>query len=155
MKKDGKFTYDEQEDRKCIIPESVEKLYPSIGEKIYQICQANNGDLVYKKSGDKEKIIESIAELLKLGRQPELQNEMIQYFEQMDIESLVELINRKRRTHLWEPSRHDHKYVERDLPMASEKDIARIANQACESARISREIEEELANKNNGNSHKL
>ncbi len=149
MVKEGKIVFVEERDRKFIIPESVEALYPTMYKRLYEKIGAT-GKLEFEKSKGKEEVIGKIHGLLKLGQAQghdlKPTDEMIQYFEkEFDTECLVEFVNRRRRSYLWDTSRHDPRYIEQDLPLASDEEVARIANSVSEWGRIEEEIAAEKA----------
>lgn len=144
MIKDGKIYYDESRDRKFRIAESVCSFYPIIYATLYEEIKKNS-KLEVKRTKSKEEIIKTIKELLIMGlrldHSLEPSDKMKKYFFQnFDIECMVEFLNRERRTFQWPDRRHDYKYIEQDLPLASDEDIERIARNIFE---IGQAIEED------------
>ncbi len=147
MLKEGKIVFDESRDREFIIPESVESLYAIMYKKLYErICE--KGKLEFERSKSKEEIMEVIHGLLKMGQglnhsvQPS--EEMLQYFaKEFDTECMVEFINRKKRSNLWEDRRHDPRYIEQDLPLANADVIKKISESVLEWGKIEEEIAHE------------
>ena len=147
MLKDGKVVFDESRDREFIIPESVESLYAAMYKKLYErICE--KGKLEFERTKSKEEIMRVILGLLQMGQglnhsiQPS--DEMLQYFaEEFDIECMVEFVNRRKRSNLWGDRRHDPRYIEQDLPLASEAVIEEMSKSVLEWGKIEEEIAHE------------
>lgn len=155
MLKEGKTVFDESRDREFIIPESVESLYSVMYKNLYEII-CKDGKLEFERIKSKEEIMQVIQGLLKMGQelghsiQPS--DEMLQYFaKEFDTECMVEFINRRKRSNLWGEKRHDPRYIEQDLPLASTDAVDKISNSILEWGRIEDEIAREDEEKN---SHK-
>ena len=128
---DGEVVYKEERDRAYKISESVERFYPIIYKKLYEKIR-ENGKLEFERTRSKEEILERIKEFLRLGKMlghnPKPSDEMYKYFdENLDIECLVELLNRRERTYMWPDSHHDYRYIEQDLPLADDSAVERIS----------------------------
>ena len=144
MLKEGKIVFDESRDREFVIPESVESLYAIMYKKLYErICE--KGNLEFERTKSKEEIMQVIQGLLKMGQglnhsiQPS--DEMLQYFaKEFDVECIVEFINRRKRSNLWEDRRHDPRYIEQDLPLASADVIEKMSESVLEWGKIEEEI---------------
>ena len=156
MLKEEKTVFDESRDREFIIPESVESLYFVMYKKLYEII-CKDGKLEFERIKSKEEIMQVIQGLLKMGQglnhsiQPS--DEMLQYFaKEFDTECMVEFINRRKRSNLWEDRRHDPRYIEQDLPLASADDVEKMSKSILEWGRIEDEISQE---NEKDNSHKL
>ena len=99
--------------------------------KLYEfICE--NGKLEFERTKSKEEIVKTIQGLLtlgqRLGHDDVPSDEMIQYFEkEFDIENIVEFLNGIRSTNMWGDRRHDPKYYEKDLPLASEEVLGQMS----------------------------
>ena len=151
MLKDGKIVFSESRDRKFIIPESVESLYSVMYKKIYEsICE--NGKLEFERKKSKEEIIQVIKGLLKMGQrlghsvQPD--DKMLKYFaKEFNTECMVEFINRSKSSNLWGDVRHDPRYIEQDLPLASDYDVEKISQRVLEWGRIEEISREEEGKK--------
>ena len=69
---------------------------------------------------------------------------MTQYFEEFfDAECIVEFFNRIYRTYQWEPASHDFRYIEQDIPLASNEDIDKIAKRLLEREKMYNGIDQE------------
>ena len=156
MLKEGKIVFEENRDRDFIIPESVDSLYSSMYRKLYDdICE--NEKLEFERAKSKEEVLQVIQGLLKMGHElghdAHPTDEMLQYFaKEFDTECIVEFINRRRRSNLWEDRRHDPRYIEQDLPLANDEAIEKMSNSILEWGRIEDEINQE---KENSSSHSL
>ena len=128
---DGKYKYDERKDSWYKIAESVEFFYPYMWEYLYNNLQ-EDGTLKINPDLSKEQILKKINQFLslglRLGHSTVPSKKMCQYFEsEFSVECVVEFIHRRRRTFQWEPASHDYKYIEQDLPLASDEEVKEIA----------------------------
>ena len=149
MLKEGKTTFVEERDRKFIIPESVQMLRHRMYERLYDKI-GKTGKLEFERSKSKEEVLGKIQGLINLGRAQghslEPTDRMIKYLEEeFDTQCMVEFLNRVRRTYLWDTSRHDPRYIEQDLPLADDQDVALVTSRVSEWGRIEEEIAAEKA----------
>ena len=81
----------------------------------------SNGKLHFSKTGNTEYVIDKLLKLVQMGRDSSISDDKLRdYFDnEIDIECIIELFNRRRYTGLWLERRHDPRYLEKELPMAS------------------------------------
>ena len=144
MLKEGKMVFDEKKDKSFIIPESVGSFNPIMYKRLYQnICE--KGKLEFERTKSKDEVLRVIHGLLelgqKLGHDITPSDKMIEYFERnFDIQCLVEYVNRVRRTNMNIERHHDYRYIEQDLPLASDEEVDKISNSVTEWGKIEDEI---------------
>ena len=65
------------------------------------------------------------------------------FAKEFDTECIVEFINRRKRSNLWGDRRHDPRYIEQDLPLASAETVEKMSKSILEWGIIEDEISQE------------